>query len=57
MTPQAQGVRALGDVLTAIGAWRRHSALIVLGWAVVAAGWSGGLLRGWAAEAMAPNGA
>ncbi len=44
MTPQAQAVRALGDVLTAIGAWRRRSAIIVLGWAVVAAAWSGGLL-------------
>jgi hypothetical protein len=45
MTPQAQAVRAIGDLLTAIGAWRRRPAIIVLGWAVVAAGWSGGLLR------------
>jgi hypothetical protein len=44
MTPQAQGVRALGDVLTAVGAWRRRPLILVLGWAVVAAGWSGGLL-------------
>jgi hypothetical protein len=44
MTPRAQGVRALGDVLTAIGAWRRRPSVIVLGWAVVGAGWSRGLL-------------
>jgi len=44
MTPQAQAVRAFGDVLTGIGAWRRRPAIIVLGWAVVTAGWSGGLL-------------
>jgi hypothetical protein len=44
MTPRAQAVRALGDVLTAIGAWRRRPSIIVLGWAVIAAGWSGGLL-------------
>ncbi len=46
MTPQAQGVRALGDVITAVGAWRRRPVIILLGWAVVAAGWSGGLLPG-----------
>jgi HAMP domain-containing protein len=57
MTPQAEGVRALGDVLTAIGAWRRRPFIIVLGWAVIAAGWSGGLLRGRAASSMPPNGA
>jgi hypothetical protein len=44
VTPRAQAVRAIGDVLTAIGAWRRRPVIILLGWAVVAAGWSGGLL-------------
>jgi len=37
MTPEAQGVRALGDVLTAIGAWRHHPALLMPGWVVVVA--------------------
>ncbi len=44
MTPQAQGGRALGDVLTAIGAWRRRPSIIVAGAALIAAGWLAGLL-------------
>jgi hypothetical protein len=44
MTPQAQGVRAFGDVLTAIGAWRHRQAIIGAGAALIAAGWLAGLL-------------
>ena len=44
MTPQAQGARALGDVLTAVGAWRRRPAFIGAGAALIAAGWFAGLL-------------
>jgi hypothetical protein len=44
MTRQAQGVRAFGDVLTAIGAWRRRPLIIGAGATLIAAGWLAGLL-------------
>ena len=44
MRPQAQGVRAFGDVLTAIGAWRRRPVIMVAGAALTAGGWLAGLL-------------
>jgi hypothetical protein len=44
MTPQAQGLRAFGDVLTAIGAWRHRPVIIGAGAALIAAGWLAGLL-------------
>jgi hypothetical protein len=44
MTPQAQGVRAFGDVLTAVGAWRRRPVIIVAGATLIAGGWLAGLL-------------
>jgi hypothetical protein len=44
MTPQAQGVRAVGDVLTAIGAWKRRPSIVAAGAALIAAGWCNGLM-------------
>lgn len=44
MPPSAMAVRFGGDVVTAIGAWRRSPGLIGAGLAVVLAGWSHGLL-------------
>jgi hypothetical protein len=42
MSPGAQATRALGDVATAVGAWQRRSSLLLLGWAMIAAGWLAG---------------
>jgi len=44
MPPAAQTVRLTGDVVMAVGAWRRSSCLIVIGTLVVTAGWSHGLV-------------
>jgi hypothetical protein len=40
MPPSAQAVRLAGDVLMGIGARRRSAGLLLVGAAVVAAGWS-----------------
>jgi hypothetical protein len=40
MPPSAQAVRLLGDAVMGIGAYRRNSALMVTGAAIVAIGWS-----------------
>jgi len=45
MPPSAQAVRLAGDTLMGLGAYRRSTALLLLGVAVVAVGWSHGLLR------------
>jgi hypothetical protein len=42
----AQLIRLAGDVLMTWAAWRRRPALLAAGLAVVAAGWSHGLLQG-----------
>ena len=44
MTPAAQVVRLAGDVVMTLGAWQRRPALILLGIAIVLAGWSQGLV-------------
>lgn len=40
MPPSAQAVRLLGDAVMGIGAYRRNSALMLAGAAIVAIGWS-----------------
>lgn len=45
MPPSATAVRLAGDVLMALGCWFRRPAVIVIGAAVIAAGWSHGLVR------------
>jgi hypothetical protein len=45
MPPSAMAVRLAGDVLMALGCWFRRPAVIVIGAAVIAAGWSHGLVR------------
>jgi hypothetical protein len=51
MSPAAVAVRLAGDVVTAVGSWYRRPRLIALGFVIVAAGWSEGLVRraGWPA--------
>ena len=44
MPPTAQAARLAGDALMGLGAYRRNPALFVTGAAVVALGWSHGLL-------------
>jgi hypothetical protein len=46
MPPAAQALRLAGDAVTVEGARRRRASLIGLGLALVAAGWSHGLLPG-----------
>ncbi len=43
MPPSAHAVRAVGDVVTAWGAWRRHVPTVAVGAVMIAAGWSRGL--------------
>ena len=43
MPPQATAVRLAGDMIMAVGSWRRRPGWIVTGAVVVAAGWSHGL--------------
>jgi len=46
MPPSAVAVRLAGDVVMAVGSWRRRPLWIALGLLVVAAGWSQGLIDG-----------
>jgi hypothetical protein len=43
MSPVAQAVRLAGDGVLALGAWHRRPAWLILGAAIVLAGWSQGL--------------
>jgi hypothetical protein len=43
MPPSAQAVRAIGDILTAWGSWRRSAPMVVAGAVIIAGGWSFGL--------------
>jgi hypothetical protein len=53
MPPSAQAVRLLGDAVMGIGAYRRSSALMLAGAAVVAIGWSHALWpRPWSQTAL-----
>ena len=45
MPPGAQALRAAGDVLTGWGSWRRNAPTVAAGLALIAAGWSFGLVR------------
>jgi hypothetical protein len=45
MPPSAQVLRAVGDVLTGWGSWRRSPPTVAAGLALIAAGWSFGLGR------------
>jgi hypothetical protein len=45
MPSSATAVRLAGDVLMALGCWFRRPAVIVIGAAVIGAGWSHGLVR------------
>jgi hypothetical protein len=44
MPPEAAAIRLGGDVVMAVGSWRRRPTWIVAGALIVAAGWSHGLL-------------
>ena len=44
MPPSMQAIRALSAITMAVGGWRRRPALILAGAALVALGWSHGLL-------------
>jgi hypothetical protein len=44
LTPGAQAIRLGGDLVMALGAWRRQPWLIAAGAGLVLAGWSHGLL-------------
>jgi hypothetical protein len=45
MTPATQGVRLLGALVMALGAWGRSWPVVAVGLVVVVAAWSRGLLR------------
>ena len=44
MPPEATAIRLGGDVVMAVGSWRRRPSWIVAGALIVVAGWSHGLL-------------
>jgi hypothetical protein len=44
MTPRMQGLRLLGDLIMAAGAWRRRPLIIVAGGGLVLYGWTRGAL-------------
>ncbi|HLH70655.1 MAG TPA: hypothetical protein VKY90_16990 [Candidatus Dormibacteraeota bacterium] len=54
MPPGAQGLRFVGDLLMALGAWRRQPPLIAMGGALVLVGWAHGLLPGGARRPSGP---
>jgi hypothetical protein len=45
MPPASTAIRLAGDVVMAVGSWRRRPAWIAAGALIVAAGWSHGLIR------------
>ena len=44
MTPSTTSIRLAGDVVMAVGSWRRRPGWVLSGALIVAAGWSHGLL-------------